>query len=115
MDQLQHFENTIARAAFALFLDSSEQIRLPRLLKRAAIENRQDDTPDVIQKRFHTFNETCMAVVDHLKREGKLRRVNADLGEDKVYAEIRRTFMESLHGEVKAEAPSLAVFQLPHG
>lgn len=96
MDQLQLFENTVARAAFALFLDSSEEIRLPRLLKRGATENRQDDTTNIVQKRFETFNNTCMLVVKNLEGEGRLKRINAEANEEEVYADIRRTLIRSL-------------------
>lgn len=96
MDQLRHFEATVTRARFALFLDSSEQSRLPRLLKRASIESRDDDTPEMVEKRFQTFNGTCMDVVRYLEREGRLRRVNADAGEEEVYADVRRTLTDLL-------------------
>lgn len=96
MDQLHFFENTVARAAFALFLDISEEIRLPRLLKCGATENRQDDTPNIVQKRFETFNNTCMVVIKHLEGESRLKRINAEAGEEEVYADIQRTLIESL-------------------
>ena len=96
MDQLQLFEDTVARAAFALLLDSSEEVRLPRLLKRGALEDRQDDIPHIIQKRFETFNKTCMLVVKHLEGEGRLKRINAEASEEEVYADIQRIMIESL-------------------
>lgn len=96
MDQLQLFENTVARAAFALFLDSSEEVRLPRLLKRGAIEKRQDDALHIVKKRFETFNNTCMVVVKHLEGEGRLKRINAAANEEEVYADIQNTLIESL-------------------
>lgn len=107
-DQLRHFEETVVRAALALFLDSSEQARLPRLLKRAVIENRHDDTPGIVQKRFHTFKGNCMEVVNHLEREGRLRRVNANAGEEEVYADIRRTLTETLCEDGKGDSLHLA-------
>ena len=96
IDQSQLFENTVARAAFALFLDSSEEVRLPRLLKRGATENRQDDTHHIIQKRFETFNNTCMVVVKHLEGEGRLKRITAEVNEEEVYADFQNTVIKLL-------------------
>ena len=78
MDQLYLFESTVSRATFALFLDSSEDVRLQRLQQRAMIENRRDDTADTIQKRFHTFNDTCMVVVKHMYEQHRLKGVDAN-------------------------------------
>ena len=95
MDQLLLFEMTVVRAKFALFLNSSEETRLQRLLKRAMDEYRQDDTPDVVRKRFDTFNHTCMTVVKYLEGEGRLKKINAEASEEDVYADIQHTLTES--------------------
>lgn len=96
MDHLQLSENTVGRAAFALFLDSSEEMRLSRLLKRSPTENRQDDIPDIVKKRFDIFNNICMILVKYLEDEGRLKRINAEASEGEVYADIQRTLMQSL-------------------
>ena len=103
MDQLHHFEDTIVRARFALFLDSSEKTRLHRLLKRASIGSRDDDAPEIVQKRFDTFNTTCMDVVRHLEGEGRVQRVNADASEEEVYSDIRRILIDRLHQDGKRD------------
>ena len=103
MDQLRHFEDTVARARFALFLDIPEQKRLPRILGRVSIETRDDDTPEIVQKRFDTFNSTCMDVVRQLGREGRLHLVNADASEDEVYTDMRRILTDLLHQDGKED------------
>ena len=96
MDQLYFFESTVSRAIFALFLDSSEDVRLLRLQQRAIIENRGDDTADIIQKRFHTFNDTCMVVVKHMCGQRRLKGVDANGDIGTIYAEIESALITSL-------------------
>lgn len=108
MDQPQHFEITITRAAFALYLGNSEQTRLHRLLKRAAIESRDDDTADIIEKRFQTLSDTHIPVIYHLEKEGRLKKVNAVAGEDEMYAEIQKIIATAINQNMKCEMSSLA-------
>ena len=100
-DQLHLFESTLSRVAFALFLDSSEDIRRERLYKRASLESRRDDTVDIIQKRFHTFNDTCMAVVSYLESEGRVETIIADGDTETVYKDVVDTLQNALHDDLK--------------
>ena len=101
MDQLQLFESTLSRVAFALFLNSSEDTRRERLYKRANLESRRDDTVDVIQKRFQTFNDTCMAVVKYLEGQGRVEIIDADGDTDSVYNNVVHALQNVLHNDLK--------------
>jgi UMP-CMP kinase len=48
---------------------------LERLLKRGETSGREDDNIETIKKRFKTFLETSMPVVEHFKKQGKVKTV----------------------------------------
>ena len=92
MDQLRYFENNVCPAVVALFLDCPPDIRCDRLLERGKNDEsqRQDDDLETIKKRFLTFDNTSMEVVEHLDRERRLLRVDASQKTDKVFADFEK-------------------------
>lgn len=85
MDQLLLFEDTVCAATCAVYLDASSEDRRRRLVNRGVVDGRQDDTNDIIQKRFVTFEETCVKVIRHLECEGRIEQVQGDGDIDEVY------------------------------
>ncbi|MCV5084948.1 hypothetical protein OFB78_30590, partial [Escherichia coli] len=61
-----------------------------RLLERGKTSGREDDNAESIRKRFRTFVETSMPVVDHYEREGKVGNVDSSSGQEKVFEETRK-------------------------
>ena len=51
----------------------------------AAGSGRDDDNPETLHKRFVTYNKDTMPMVDHLEKEGLLRRIDAKRTIDEVY------------------------------
>ena len=82
----------IARVEFVLFLDCPEDVMTGRLLERGLTSGRNDDSLDVIRKRFVTFREESMPIVDMYEKQGKVRRVIADRSVDAVYADVLQLF-----------------------
>jgi adenylate kinase len=72
-----------------LFLDLPDEVGTARMLKRAAEENRPDDTPEVIAKRLATYHAETEPIVDHYRVTGKLVPLHAERTIDEVYAEIQ--------------------------
>ena len=58
---------------------------LERLLNRGKTSGRSDDNEESIKKRFKTFVETSMPVVDHFEKEDKVVKVEATGSENDVY------------------------------
>lgn len=52
---------------------------LERLLERGKTSGREDDNVESIKKRFRTFVETSMPVVDKYRAEGKLVSVSSPI------------------------------------
>ena len=61
-----------------------------RLLGRN--EGRTDDNIETIKKRFKTFRESSMPVIDYYSKLNKVCSVNSDQKPDDVYAQTRQYF-----------------------
>jgi adenylate kinase len=71
-----------------LLLELDDAIAVERLLKRAEIEGRPDDTPEAINRRLATYHAETEPVVDHYLATGKLVKLHAERTVDEVWSEI---------------------------
>ena len=71
-----------------LFFDVPDAVGLERALKRAELEGRSDDTPEVIAKRLAVYHEQTEPIVEHYRTTGKLVPIHAERSVDEVWAEI---------------------------
>ncbi|KAI5961561.1 URA6 [Candida theae] len=78
MDQALTFEETIAKSTLTIFFECPEQVMLQRLLERGKTSGRADDNIESIRKRFRTFVDTSMPVVDYFDEQGKVVKVRCD-------------------------------------
>jgi UMP-CMP kinase len=46
-----------------------------RLIKRGETSGREDDNAETIKKRFHTFTDKTMPVIEYADKQGKLKKV----------------------------------------
>lgn len=65
-----------------------------RLLNRGKTSGRSDDNAESIKKRFRTFVETSMPVVEYFEKEGKVVKVDGTKGPEEVYEVVRRRMGE---------------------
>ena len=89
MDQAIRFEEAVCPSKFTLFFDCPEDVMQERLLNRGKTSGRADDNAESIKKRFKTFVETSMPVVNYFEKQGKVVRIPATKGPDEVYAEVK--------------------------
>ena len=61
---------------------------LARLRNRASLENRDDDTPELIEKRLNIYEIETKPVIDIYRKLGVLREVNGLGTQDEVEASI---------------------------
>lgn len=61
---------------------------LKRLLQRGKTSGRADDNLESIKKRFTTFIQTSMPVIDYFDEQGKVVKVNCNEPVDKVYNHV---------------------------
>jgi len=89
MDQAIKFEEAVAPSRFTLFFDCPEDVMQARLLDRGKTSGRADDNEESIRKRFRTFVETSMPVVEYFDAQGKVVKVGATESPDEVYAKVK--------------------------
>lgn len=94
MDQALKFEEIVCKSSFTLFFDCTEEMMLKRLLKRGETSGRADDNSESIKKRFKTFVDTSMPVVDMFEKEGRVVKVDATKTPEEVYAVVQKRLEE---------------------
>src|SRR5437016_2764595 len=101
MDQALMFESDVCPSKFILFFDCPEDVMLQRLLNRGRTSGRSDDNIESIKKRFRTFEETSMPVVDYFEKEGKVVKIDATKSPEEVYRVVKEKMREKLKGDLE--------------
>jgi adenylate kinase len=78
-----------------LLLELDDAVARDRLSKRAQIEGRIDDTPEVIDERLATYHRETRPVVDHYLASGNLVKLHAERTIDEVWAEIAQALEQA--------------------
>ncbi|KAF8609867.1 UMP-CMP kinase [Ceratobasidium sp. AG-I] len=94
MDQAIKFDEAVCMSTFVLFFDTTEEVMLERLLERGKTSGREDDNAESIKKRFRTFVETSMPVVDKYRAEGKLVSIDSTRSVEVVHADVSKVLKE---------------------
>ncbi|MGI9470623.1 MAG: adenylate kinase [Rubripirellula sp.] len=71
-----------------LHLDVNVDELVGRLLKRAEVENRVDDTKETIAARLAVFREQTAPVLDYYAREGRVEKIDGMRSPDDVFSQI---------------------------
>jgi adenylate kinase len=66
-----------------------------RLLKRAALEGRTDDAPDVIDRRLRLYHEQTEPLVEHYRLQGNLVGIHAGRSVNEVFSEIQQALEQA--------------------
>jgi adenylate kinase len=67
----------------------ADDVCIQRLLSRAQLEGRTDDTPEAIAKRLAIYHEQTEPVVEHYRATGRLVGIHADRTESEVFMELQ--------------------------
>lgn len=71
-----------------LALEVHDDELMQRLLKRAEIEGRKDDTAEVIANRLRVYHEQTSPLMDHYEAQGKMHRVNGLGSIDEIFERL---------------------------
>ncbi len=88
LDKLLFNKNYEISAMFALDVEEDELVK--RLLERAKIGGRVDDTPEIITKRIQTYKMTTAKVAEYYNEQGKLHEINGMGDIDNISDEISK-------------------------
>ncbi|CAI6341708.1 unnamed protein product [Periconia digitata] len=89
LDQAHAFERSVVPSKFTLFFDCPESVMEERLLNRGKTSGRADDNIESIKKRFRTFEETSMPVVNEFESQGRVVKVEAIKSPEEVYQDVQ--------------------------
>jgi adenylate kinase len=67
-----------------------DDIATERLLKRAELEGRVDDTPEVIARRLGLYHDRTEPLVEHYRAQGNLVGIHGNRSVNEVFAEVQR-------------------------
>ena len=101
LDQGHEFESSIKECSLILFFDCPQETMQERLLKRGETSGRSDDNIETIQKRFTTFMESSLPVIEYYEGFDKVAKISAVPPPDEVYASVRDV-LESKLPELKS-------------
>jgi UMP-CMP kinase len=99
LDQAHKFEETVCTAKLVLFYDCPEETMEARLLERGKTSGRADDNAESIRKRFRTFIETSMPVVDYYETQQKVVKIDATAAPNEVFEKTKQSLAERLGAE----------------
>lgn len=87
MDQALLFDEVVCPASLVIHFTTTEDVMLERLLERGKTSGREDDNIDSIRKRFRTYYEQTMPVIEHYSNLGKLVEIDSTKSIDMLYGE----------------------------
>lgn len=73
-----------------LFFECPEEVMEKRLLSRGVSSGRSDDNIQSIKKRFHTFINSTIPVVEYYEKKNKVARINANREADEIYEDVKK-------------------------
>ncbi|CAL8469532.1 g9073 [Coccomyxa elongata] len=88
--QAQVFERKVKPPQLVIYYDCPEDVMKERLLKRAQTSGRADDNEETITKRFKTFLECTIPVVEYYERKGLLVKISAVPPPEEVFKETEK-------------------------
>ncbi|XP_045528544.1 UMP-CMP kinase-like [Pieris brassicae] len=95
-DNLEGWERVMSdktKLLFVLFFECSRDLCTDRCLGRgAAGSGRSDDNIESLKKRFNTYLNDTMPIIDHYDKQGLVCRVNAEVSPQEVFADVEKCF-----------------------
>ena len=74
--------------AAVLFIDVPDPVIVERLVKRAVIEGRSDDTPETVAARLRTYREKTEPLAELFRDQGLFHRIDGDRPVESVAADV---------------------------
>lgn len=91
-ENAEAWESSMSRhtVEFVIFYQCPEDILVGRLLERGQTSGRNDDNIEVIRKRFKTFEEENLPILQLYDKKGLVRTIQSDQSVEEVYSETRK-------------------------
>ena len=82
----------LVEVPFILFMDANEQTMVDRIMERSKVSGRNDDNVETLKKRFNTFKDETMPIVEMYEKNGKCKRIDALRSVDEVFLDVKKAF-----------------------
>lgn len=79
---------------FVLFFECTEDQCIARCLKRGESSGRSDDNLESLKKRFNTYINDTMPIVDHYREQDLVKTIDAVASPDAVFEKVRCAFAD---------------------
>ena len=102
-DNVQGWDSCMAEVCDVegvMFIDCPEAELEKRLLSRGQTSGRSDDNAATARKRFATFKEATMPIVEHFETKNKLMRVAGDQPVDAVFQDLKQHVTPFIEKEI---------------
>ena len=76
-------------------LQVPDEVSVDRLLRRAQLEGRTDDTPETIRTRLGIYHSETAPLVEHYRARGNLVGIHGDRPVDAVFGEIQQALEQA--------------------
>ncbi|KAJ6611764.1 UMP-CMP kinase [Mycena sp. CBHHK59/15] len=97
MDQAMKFDEEVCTASMVLFFSTTEEVMLARLLERGKTSGREDDNVESIKKRFNTYKEQTMPVIEYYETLAKVAEVDSTASVDEVHKNTKAAVLQILN------------------
>lgn len=84
----EHFAANGLSLDLVLNLEVPQEELVARLLRRAELEHRADDTPETISARLRVFHNQTSPLLEYYRRRGIIERIDGTRSPDEVFARI---------------------------
>lgn len=94
-DNLQGWNRKMAdkvQLLFVLFFECSEDQCVERCLKRGESSGRSDDNLESLKKRFHTYINDTMPIIEHYRKQHLVKPIDAAPAPDDVFEVVKAAF-----------------------
>ncbi|KAI0340151.1 UMP-CMP kinase [Trametopsis cervina] len=100
MDQAVKFDEDVCEARLVLFFTTTEEEMTKRLLKRGETSGREDDNEESIKKRFRTYHDQTMPVIEYYNKQSKVASIDASATIEEVHVKAKEVVEKVFAGEV---------------
>lgn len=89
-----YFAENKVEVDLVLYLALSDEEATTRLMKRASLEGRSDDTKEVVGERLAVYHRETQPVIEHYKTAGKLLEIDGAPPIEDIFQDIIRRLAE---------------------